>query len=373
MDHYDYQKLPKDYDSDDESDMSVRQKQASSNLLGMSLAILSHTLFVFSMIIVKSSNWNKILIYETRTLDTLIICIVLYVVFFVAGKPFVFFGEPGQRLWLFFRAFTYFICVVGCYQSLSYLEIGDATTIQYTSPVISGLIGFIWLREPFHWMFFITTFLNFTGLVFVTKPSFLFEDKSLDMVGVGFACLSAVGWGICIPFTRKTRESQVMTVESTTQFLVGMFFAPIALYIKTQLGRPVIDYDRHGIEEFPWFMIALLSCVCFTSLVFLTLASQMCYSNLIASIALIEIPCSYVVQHFLFEATIDFYGLVGCCAILTAGILNFVKEAMIFYNQEEATSKVRESIKLCQKHLDDSSMRSGQHAPDTECGGAYKY
>lgn len=63
------------------------------------------------------------------------------------------------------------------YYSFRKLPIGDATTIIFSSPVIVIALSFIFLKEPCGILRVIVMCALFAGVIFVSKPPFLFQVK----------------------------------------------------------------------------------------------------------------------------------------------------------------------------------------------------
>jgi drug/metabolite transporter (DMT)-like permease len=62
--------------------------------------------------------------------------------------------------------------------SLTWLEISDATVITFIIPTMTALVCFVWLREPFTWKEALAGLIAFCGVLFVARPSWLFPDAS---------------------------------------------------------------------------------------------------------------------------------------------------------------------------------------------------
>jgi len=57
--------------------------------------------------------------------------------------------------------------------SLSWLEISDATVITFLIPTMTAIVCFLWLREPFTWKEALCSFIAFLGVLFVARPPWL--------------------------------------------------------------------------------------------------------------------------------------------------------------------------------------------------------
>ena len=56
------------------------------------------------------------------------------------------------------------------------MGVGDATTLTFTAPVITGFLGIFMLKEKWGKVNAIASILCFVGVLFTVKPTWLFPD-----------------------------------------------------------------------------------------------------------------------------------------------------------------------------------------------------
>jgi drug/metabolite transporter (DMT)-like permease len=66
--------------------------------------------------------------------------------------------------------------------SLSWLNISDATVITFIIPTLTALVCFIWLREPFTVREALAALIAFTGVLLVARPTWLFPHPPVDPI-----------------------------------------------------------------------------------------------------------------------------------------------------------------------------------------------
>lgn len=66
--------------------------------------------------------------------------------------------------------------------SLSWLNISDATVITFLVPTMTAFICFIFLREPFTPKEALAGFIAFSGVLFVARPPWLFPETPIDPI-----------------------------------------------------------------------------------------------------------------------------------------------------------------------------------------------
>lgn len=103
-------------------------------------------------------------------------------------------GTPGRRGLLTFRGLTGFLALSCFYHSLTHLPLADATVIQYTNPVYTGLLAVPLLGERLRRREVLSVAVSLAGVLFVTRPSFLFGGSAhaLNPVTVAIGLLGAL-------------------------------------------------------------------------------------------------------------------------------------------------------------------------------------
>lgn len=66
--------------------------------------------------------------------------------------------------------------------SLSWLNISDATVITFIIPTLTALVCFVWLREPFTIREALAAVIAFSGVLLVARPTWLFPSPPVDPI-----------------------------------------------------------------------------------------------------------------------------------------------------------------------------------------------
>lgn len=85
------------------------------------------------------------------------------------------FGHPEVRTLLVARGFAGFFGVFGMYYSLLYLPLSDATVITFLAPGLACWACSYLIKEPFTRVERIGTLVSLVGVIFIARPSTLFE------------------------------------------------------------------------------------------------------------------------------------------------------------------------------------------------------
>jgi len=312
-----------------------RQSQGRKNLVGMALCGIAAFFFSLVAVIVKFTPWPKALILEARSIVQVGFCtFILAYLHFVKKMPNVLLGPPDTRVWLLARSICYWGFIFTYWQCLTYLPVGDATALAYTSPLVASILGFTWLGEPFHWSFIVFMVFNISGMMLVCQPGFLFESSNpLSPFGVLLALTAACVSGLLGPFVRKSREAHWSTVEVYAHVGSSVFFTPIFLLIQSlTTDEPVIPEG-----PVPWLQLITISILGFSGLGCLTIGFQYAHASVASLIMYAEIPVSYLFQAFLFGQEVDWKSLLGCALILSSGVASVSKQ----FSKAKGTGKTQ--------------------------------
>ncbi|KAN0060061.1 hypothetical protein ACQY0O_008034 [Thecaphora frezii] len=108
-----------------------------------------------------------------------------------SGVPEPILGPKGVRGLLALRGISGFFGLFGLYYSLQFLSLADATVITFLSPLATGALGWIVLRERFTLREFLGGLVSLMGVVMIARPAFLFgrklADEDLDVPSSGDA------------------------------------------------------------------------------------------------------------------------------------------------------------------------------------------
>lgn len=71
------------------------------------------------------------------------------------------------------------------YFSLRYLSLSDATVITFLAPIVTGILGFFLLKEPFTRTEAFAGLLSLLGIVLIARPASLFGNHGTIKDGTG--------------------------------------------------------------------------------------------------------------------------------------------------------------------------------------------
>jgi drug/metabolite transporter (DMT)-like permease len=101
--------------------------------------------------------------------------------------------------------------------AIEHLPIGDASTLVMQSPILSAILGYFILNEPWRLAEFAATIISMIGVTLISRPSFIFSqfqqnatEQSVDKLGVLFAVLAALCAGCAFITVRMLGTSAKM-------------------------------------------------------------------------------------------------------------------------------------------------------------------
>jgi len=142
-----------------------------------------------------------------------------------AGVPSIW-GE--QRRLLLVRGLLGAIGINGFYWSLVHLPLGEATLIQYTNPVFATILAALWVGERVRVREVMCLGLALVGVVFITRPGFLFGSaaSAYAPADVAIALVGALGSGAAYASVRKLGPSEHASV---VVFYLPLVTLPLAI------------------------------------------------------------------------------------------------------------------------------------------------
>jgi drug/metabolite transporter (DMT)-like permease len=115
--------------------------------------------------------------------------------------------------------------------SLSWLNISDATVITFIIPTMTAFVCFVWLREPFTVREATAGLIAFAGVLFVARPPWLFPSPRDPITGKPEAVIDALF------STAAGTVSSTQRTLATLVAIVGAFGASIAYATIRVIGK----------------------------------------------------------------------------------------------------------------------------------------
>lgn len=276
-----------------------------------------------------------------------------------------------ERSWLALRAVLYWGFVVCWWSALTYTPVGDATAIVYCGPIFTSLFAYLLLREKISLAFWVCMPMAIAGMLLITQPGFLFaspaysrlsspsssppsfssssgvpvnEEKEGDSYarGVVFALSGAVVSGLLPVCVRASKLCHWTTVEHATSALSGFVFTPLALAFQYLAPTAVNTFQYPELSPGRIMLLLVAAMVGFAGLGLQTYGYQHEEASKASVMTFLEIPFAYLLQHFVFQQTVNGWGLAGVSLVMCSGLTNVAFRA--FHNSNEAKQALASNL-----------------------------
>lgn len=309
---------------------------------GMLYVTGSAVVFAFSALGVswiQEKGFSTLIVMQIRAVvqwliaTTIIIC---------SGRSML--GPASCRTWLIVRGLVYWLFMFAWFKSLQELSLGEATTLVYTSPILTAAIGIFGRKEKIAspmW-YCISIIVTMVGVVFITQPSSIFHrhddaTQPVALSGVMWGLTSAVSAGLIPLLSAVTCEAHWVEVDNIANMMSAMLLTPCAIAFSFAEGEEDVEgffivhkqgYAYiHGIWEswlatsYPKFFVILILIATWEVMghALQTVGYQICDLVRANALIYIEVPISYFLQWRLLRQPVNMQGLVGAALILLAG------------------------------------------------------
>ena len=140
-------------------------------------------------------------------------------------------GVTGpQRRMILVRALSGFLATTLCFASYHHLSLGDATSLQFISPVFSVIFAWLLAGEGATPLELASIAGTIVGVALVARPAFLFgAGEQLSTTGVALAVGGAFATGVTVVLIRELAKQLHWAVVLLAQGLGQAVLAPLAV------------------------------------------------------------------------------------------------------------------------------------------------
>ncbi|TMW60721.1 hypothetical protein Poli38472_000763 [Pythium oligandrum] len=149
--------------------------------------------------------------------------------------------RPEDRSIIFWRCLLGTVTFAFSFYAISKMALSDATVIIFTSPVMTFVLGAVFLGEPVERIDIIGAVVSYVGVLFVARPAFLFPpeegevSKGRDTLALICAMAAAATQAGVFILMRKLQEVHFLAINHFLS-VVGVVFSLIVLLV---LGEPL--------------------------------------------------------------------------------------------------------------------------------------
>lgn len=218
--------------------------------------------------------------------------------------------RPGIQL---LRGLAVAMATVGFFSAVFVMPLAEATTITFTSPMLTGILAALVLSEPARRETWIATLIAFVGVMIVLRPNF---------AELGWAALlplvSALGMSMLVICNRAVAGQASALAMQAYVALAGAVLLLAFAWIGQASGHP-----RLAIGTPDWTVIArcaLVACTATTAHWLIFLGTTRAGAASIAPMTYVQLLIALVLGWGWFGEVPDAMALVGAAIIVAAGL-----------------------------------------------------
>ena len=232
----------------------------------------------------------------------------------------------GGRPWrLLLRGFFGFSAMILYFYTITTIPLGEAITLNKTSPLFVALIAFFLLKERLSPKGVAALFMGFAGVVLVTKPLGISTGYE-HLLGVLGGFLAAAAYAT-IRSIKEYYDPRIIvlsfmgmgTAVPLLMFLVAAFYTPPP-FLEFLISDFVVPTSPKT-----WLFIGLLAAIATLSQWLLTKAYATTHAGIIGIVSYTNIPFAILFGTLLGDSLPDLFAFAGICLIIAGGLL--VKKA----------------------------------------------
>lgn len=277
---------------------------------GLLLALAGFTLLSFGDVVVKSMAglWSPPAIAATRY----VIGAIGLGGFLLAKEGPRAFVPPSPKIQLL-RGFAVALATVGFFSALFVMPLAEATTITFTSPMLTGVLAAVFLGEPARRENWIATLAAFAGVVIVLRPNF----AELGLAAT-LPLFSALGMSLLVIGNRMVAGK---ASSLAMQAYVAMAASPILVLVA--LTGHASGWPSLHLEWPHWSVIArcaLVACSASAAHWLIFLGTTRAGAASIAPMTYVQLLVAVLAGWLIFDEHPDAVALGGAAIIVAAGV-----------------------------------------------------
>jgi drug/metabolite transporter (DMT)-like permease len=282
----------------------------------------------------------------------------------LAGKGPKLFGDSSWiKLMLFLRSFVGFGGIAFSFLAVELIPMGDATVLIMLSPLLTAILSYFILGEPWRLPELVATIISLVGVVMVSKPPFIFGGSTTETTdfytGVIYGLVSAVSAAFAYLFVRILGTTAKMPWSNVcfSQSIGQMVLSIPCLYI---FGQTL----RFDLTAFQYFMLILGGSIGAVSQILMTMGMQREKSAAATGMRMSDVAFGYLWQ-VLFTADALSLLSLGGAVLVTCSIFIIIlckEEAPAAPGATSDGAGVSKEVELAQLHSTHSALHGHHHS-----------
>ncbi|CAF0959473.1 unnamed protein product [Brachionus calyciflorus] len=303
---------------------------------GYFFGLFSAFSFCLSQVLLRRSKWLSGSDHSTIRYTTTFIVMIIYMKYHEMGLT----GPKKQFNLILIRGLLGSFALISIYFAIMFINPSDVVSLAHSSIVITAIMSRIFLKEKLTLAHIFSIFLTATGVLFISKPSFLFqiENENLNQsfkneteiveldtaknyklpIGIGMTFLGSIFTSVVYLVLKKLSNSKVHWSYST--ICVSWFGLPLSIalsMILVQLGYYHQDLEAEK-SDLPMdiFYSFIASCLSLSGQILLNISFKYEDATKIAITKTIDVFFSFFLQFLVLSIPIDTLSIFGAICIL---------------------------------------------------------
>ncbi|KAL4141081.1 hypothetical protein PRNP1_014203 [Phytophthora ramorum] len=293
-------------------------------LLGITCVALASLCFSFMSTFIKYMTFTFSSMEATfwRSVGVLV---CNYVVVKVSGTSL---DVPQEyRKMLLYRCIAGFACMGFAFYAMSQMVLADASSIVFTSPMLTFFFGALVLHEKIDPVSLLCAFVAFGGLICVVRPGIIFgyNHPTAATDGSWIAVCSGLLGAVSQVFVFLT----VRQLKGLNVFVIVHYFA-LASVILTMLWLALIQQSFYIPSTFLLWRAIIGTGICtFGGQMFLTRGFQLEKAGVAAVMRYLDVVFVFVWDSIILGEHINHWSIVGALIILSCAIVIAVRKIQV--------------------------------------------
>ncbi|KAI1286137.1 Solute carrier family 35 member G1 [Halotydeus destructor] len=307
-------------------DGSFEQRLRKIPYSGILLAALSGLISAFPNFTVKLlSEIHSVEILLIRSIIQLLVCAIFLIIFpsSVKGK--------GERWPLLVSGIFGCLSYLAGYTAFKLIPLGDATAIIFSAPVYVSLFACLLLSEAFGVSHCSLMFITLSGIVLISKPTFIFGIDADDVVhgleGYLLAFFAAVTLALSFVYTRKIQKT---SSDAATVWFSGVIIVLSAIYLAVlnlSFGQSFKSPTEFSTHE--WLLLMVNGVGGAFSQLCLTLALKIEEAGVVSLTRCDNIVLAYILQVLFLSEAVHWTSMLGAAIVLSGVALTCIRKIIV--------------------------------------------
>lgn len=222
------------------------------------------------------------------------------------------------------------------------IPLADASTIQFSAPVIVFILAYFILGETITFLHILIGLIAMVGVVFVSKPKFIlqyFDPSIIDKInyeGILLAVVAAICTAFAMVMLRKLKQTPVHVVVLWFSIMT-VISSFIALHFIDKFIWP------HEIRSWAW-LVAIGLCGIGDQL-FMTLAFKYESAGIVSVSRTLTIVLAFIWDTTLLNVIVHWTSILGSVLVITAVIMLTILKS--FENTDNIFRKIQSKFCCC--------------------------